>query len=112
MHNTYMPNEEFDQLKVGDKVTIRQMDDLIHDFGVDIDVPCGWHSEMNDLCGDTLAVESVIHQSNGTTIVYVGEGWALSPEVIEPTHATGVSQEEMATMWENMILGGNDDKKQ
>lgn len=112
MYDTYMSDEEFNQLKVGDKVTIRQMDDLIHDFGKDIDVPCGWNSEMDNLCGDTLEVESVIHQTNGTTIVYVCEGWALSPEVIEPSHTTGISQEEMTTMWEKMILGGNNDKKQ
>ena len=111
MYDTYMSEEEFNQLKVGDKVIIRQLDDLMHDFGTDINVPCGWNSDMDTLCGDTLTVESVVKQDNGSTIVYVGEGWALSPEVIEPTHTVGVSQEEMATMWENMILGGNDDKK-
>lgn len=112
MYDTYMSDEEFNQLKVGDKVTIRQMDDLIHDFGADIDVPCGWNPDMDDLCGDTLTVESVVHQPDGSTVVYVDEGWMLSPEIVEPSHVTGISQEEMTTMWEKMILGGNNDKKQ
>ena len=90
MYDTYMSDEEFNQLKVGDKVTIRHMDDL---------------------CGDTLTVESVVHQPDGSTIVYVDEGWILSPEIVEPSHVTGISQEEMTTMWEKMILGGNNDKE-
>ena len=39
MYDTYMSEEAFDNLTAGDEVTVRSLDDLIHDFGADINVP-------------------------------------------------------------------------
>lgn len=59
MYDTYMSEEAFDNLTAGDEVTVRSLDDLIHDFGADINVPCGWSSDMDELCGQTLIVDYV-----------------------------------------------------
>lgn len=114
MYDTYMSEEAFDNLTAGDEVTVRSLDDLIHDFGADINVPCGWSSDMDELCGQTLIVDyverdqiidfGILHTKNC--------GWSFSRQMLEPKEYQGVSQEEISELLESMILGGNDDKKQ
>ena len=86
MHNTYMSKEDFKQLKAGDQVTIRQIDDLCHDFGSEINVPCGWADDMDNICGSTLPIDYVENEQDGSTaVVYVHDDndneWALTAEV-------------------------------
>ena len=112
MHNTYMSKEDFKQLKAGDQVTIRQIDDLCHDFGSEINVPCGWADDMDNICGSTLPIDYVENEQDGSTaVVYVHDDndneWALTAEVFEPRSFKGISQAEMTEMWEKMILGEN-----
>ena len=105
MYDTYMSEEAFDNLTAGDEVTVRSLDDLIHG---------GWSSDMDELCGQTLIVDYVERdQTIDFGILHTKNcGWSFSRQMLEPKEYQGVSQEEISELWESMILGGNDDKKQ
>ena len=49
----------------------------------------------------------------GVGIIHAkGQDWSFCREMLEPKEGTQtISQEEVSHLWENMILGGNDDKK-
>lgn len=109
MHNNYMSKETIDSLKPGDRVTVRMLEDLEHDFGFDIP-PCGWNSDMDEYCGETLTVAVVyLGQGKEPTVIKVEENsWSYCREMFEPNiSAPAPSNEEMAAMWEKMILGEN-----
>lgn len=106
MYNTYMSKETFDNLTEGDEVTVRSLDDLMHDFGDDIDVPCGWDSDMNKFCGETLIVDYIEYDYSGCGILYAkGRGWSFSRQMLEPKVTETLPQEEISRLWEEMILG-------
>ncbi len=85
MHDTYMSKETIASLKPGDRVTVRMLEDLEHDFGLDIP-PCGWNDDMSEYCGETLTIATVYRgQDEEPTVVKVEEnGWSYCREMFEP----------------------------
>lgn len=116
MRNSYMSIEDFRKLEVGDKITIRSLDDLIQDFGDgdEINLPLvGWNEEMDKLCGEILTISRIGRNDDGDTcIVYFYDDesrryWSFSNGAIEPSDFKPITQAEISEMWEKMILGEN-----
>lgn len=51
------------EFKVGDKVKIRQWDDMVEEFGIDetgdIDCRCCFTDDMTELCGETAVITKI-----------------------------------------------------
>lgn len=78
--------------QVGDKLRIRQWDDMLDEYGLisdstSINVPLHFSSEMRYLCGAVFTVKSITPYD--TYIRYFSyedteSGWSISEEMLEP----------------------------
>ncbi len=112
MYNTCMSEEEMSNLKPGDLVVVRSLEDLRHDYGEEIyGIPNGWGDLMNEFCGKTLIVESV--DCGWNCIKAEGNRWKWSRQMLEPyLPCTPISQEEISLAWEEMIFGRKNEEQQ
>lgn len=76
-------------LKIGDKVVIRQWEDMQEEFGLDEsgDIKCtyGFTKEMKPLCGKTLIIYSIIEYNSNKKYLFAGEEWSFSEDMFEKT---------------------------
>lgn len=74
------------KFKVGDKVRVRQWDDMEKEFGVfpwgTIKVKCGFTTEMRQYCDKVVTITSI--SSNGYRIQEDGGEWYYSDDMFEP----------------------------
>lgn len=56
--------------KPGDVVRVRDLRDLVEEFGTAIRVPSSWVDEMDDFCGNVFTIESRVDTLNGITNAY------------------------------------------
>ena len=100
---TCMSKEEFEKLDEGDTVVVRDLDDLIAEYGYGIvGIVCGWNEDMNDYCGTTLQVRS----KDYICIYAYGNSWSWSRQMLKPKSSKPrVSDSEMQDLWSQMILG-------
>lgn len=95
MDTALNPNN-YPTYNVGDKVTIRQWDDMAAEFGLnefgEIKVPEIFAVEMKDLCGKTLTITDVSRHSKPSFDTYFLEGstYYFSSPMFEQSYSTVV----------------------
>ena len=74
--------------QVGQRVRIRQWDDMVREFGGnDYGIPCkaAFMPEMRYLCGQEFTIEKI--RSNGIVTFVENDDFHYSLDMIEPLHA-------------------------
>lgn len=95
MDTALNPNN-YPTYNVGDKVTIRQWDDMAAEFGLnkfgEIKVPEIFAVEMKDLCGKTFTITNVSRHSKPSFDTYFLEGstYYFSSPMFEQSYPTVV----------------------
>lgn len=104
---TCMSEEEFEKLEAGDTVVVRDLDDLIAEYGGDISgIPCGWAGDMDDYCGTTLYIETKCD----ICILAFENGFSWSRQMLKPNSSSPhISDSEIQDLWSQMILGNKGD---
>lgn len=87
---------DYPTYNIGDKVTIRQWDDMAAEFGLnkfgEIKVPEIFAVEMKDLCGKTFTITNVSRHSKPSFDTYFLEGstYYFSSPMFEQSYSTVV----------------------
>lgn len=81
------------KFKVGDKVRVREWDEMAKQYGLDrdgdIDIECCFTTGMREFCGKVLTVDSVC----GGAVTLKGAGsWYFDIDTIKPVEETGATQ--------------------
>lgn len=86
--NREMPEKEKHmKFKVGDRVKVREWDDMKKEFGLDNDgdIACGisFVMEMKEFCGKTMTVVNVCEDGKQSYFLRGGDGWKFSDDMLE-----------------------------
>lgn len=76
------------KFKVGDRVKIRQWDDMKREYGLDpygaIMMPCTFMPEMREYCGKTVIIQDIASTLRDDRYhIKGGDGWCFSDEMFE-----------------------------
>lgn len=107
-------NKGMKEFKVGQKVRIRDWNDMVKEFGVNGfgDVLCKirFCESMKDLCGKYFTIEDIQNTSQGHSYVNIGK-WKISPcmcELVEDVKKKVEEELNFKTLineWENVAIG-------
>lgn len=70
---------------VGDLVRVKSLDELVIEFGADIDTPCHFVASMQEYCGMKMEVERVfaVDEMHFAYHLIGGEGWNFDECVLD-----------------------------
>ncbi len=104
-----MSREEFNQLEVGDIVTIREFKDLCEEYGDFYEgmpnVPLGFNSIMVKSCGKEAVVRGVVLDHRYRAVKLENNRFDWGKEMLKPGHRSPVSFEDIQNEWNNLMFG-------